>query len=360
MNALLITTDAYGCNGGIALYNRDLVLALSLNQVTEKVTVIQRNIVSESFEVQENVEIRKRGARGKFHFTVEVLSCLFARVDCVVCGHVNLLPLAYLFSTLRRVPLVLIVYGIDVWRAPDSSLLRLLVKRVTRVWTISEITKKKMQEWSGLSDTVYTLLPNAIHLERYAPGDKPEWLLQKYDLHGKTIIMTLGRLSSSERYKGVDEVLEVMSDLIQSNNGVMFLVVGDGDDKPRLEKKAELLGVGNNVIFTGFVKEDEKQDYFRLADAFVMPGRGEGFGFVFMEAMASGLPVVASSKDGSQEAVRNGALGLIVDPDNRQLLISAIIEVIKMPKKVPAGLEFFAFESFQKRVGEAIEKCILK
>jgi glycosyltransferase involved in cell wall biosynthesis len=85
-------------------------------------------------------------------------------------------------------------------------------------------------------------------------------------------------------------------------------------DRRCLQEKARSLGVHGRVVFAGYVPESEKADHYRLADAYVMPGRGEGFGIVYLEALACGVPVVASEVDGSREAVREGALGILVDP----------------------------------------------
>ena len=74
------------------------------------------------------------------------------------------------------------------------------------------------------------------------------------------------------------------------------------------------------VTFTSVVPEAEKADHYRLADAFVMPGRGEGFGIVYLEAMACGIPVLGSRLDAGREALRQGELGILVDPDDRDAL----------------------------------------
>jgi glycosyltransferase involved in cell wall biosynthesis len=87
-----------------------------------------------------------------------------------------------------------------------------------------------------------------------------------------------------------------------------------------------------------------------------MPGRGEGFGFVFLEAMACGIPVIASKVDGSREAVLDGKLGIIVDPDNPNEIEEAILKALEYPKgKIPEGLEYFYFHNFKTRLNSVID-----
>ena len=133
-----------------------------------------------------------------------------------------------------------------------------------------------------------------------------------------------------------------------------YLIVGDGDDRPRLEAKAHALGLAGRVTFAGQIPDSEKPDHYRLADAFVMAGRGEGFGFVFLEAMACGTPVVASRIDGSREAVRNGELGLLADPDDPASLASAIRQALSQPRRIPDGLDYFAYPRFRARLADIV------
>ena len=134
----------------------------------------------------------------------------------------------------------------------------------------------------------------------------------------------------------------------------VLLFVGDGSDRDRLQQKAAQAGMRDRVIFTGRVSDDDKADLFRMADAYVMPSRGEGFGFVVLEAMACGVPVVVSSLDGTREAVLNGELGAVVDPDNPDALRAAILSALAAPHKVPEGLSYFAFPKFEARLGDAL------
>jgi glycosyltransferase involved in cell wall biosynthesis len=140
---------------------------------------------------------------------------------------------------------------------------------------------------------------------------------------------------------------------------VAYIIVGDGSDRPRLEKKARALGVHDRVVFAGLISEAEKADHYRLADTYVMPGWGEGFGIVYLEAMACGIPVVASKVDGSREAVRHGALGIMVDPNDREDIRAGIIEALRRPTGViPQGLDYFSCINFKRRLHRIIENVV--
>ena len=358
MRVLIISTDAYGGNGGIALYIRDLCEALaSMSEVLE-VVVVPRNSGSVCVEVPDGIRFVSEASGGKLSFLRSVFSLRHEPFDFVICGHINLLPVAALFCLPRRIPLVMMAFGIDVWRRPKSWFRRRLVESVDAVWAGSEITRDRMQDWSNLSIEKYGVLLNAIHLERYGMALPRQDLLERYGLEGGKVLLTLCRLSAAERYKGIDEVLDLMPALCSHYPYIVYLIAGDGDDQPRLEEKVRKLGLTDHVVFTGFVEEEDKADFYRLADVFLMPGRGEGFGFVFLEAMACGIPVVASRLDGSFEAVRGGELGRAVDPDDMQALQSAILEALKEDRHIPKGLDYFAFPEFKKRLLTALFQVI--
>ena len=125
-------------------------------------------------------------------------------------------------------------------------------------------------------------------------------------------MLTVGRMDPSERCKGHDRILDVLPVLHASNPHIRYLIVGQGEDQVRLAERAAVLGLAERVTFAGFV--DNLADCFAACDLYVMPSTQEGFGIVFLEALASGCPVVAGGIDGSIEAVYWGELGYLCDP----------------------------------------------
>ena len=352
MRFLAIVPEAFGGFGGIAVYNRDFLTALAELKLCEKMTVLPRLIRQERGALPRPIELIENAANSRVRYTFELLRLLSKRerYDVVLCGHINLLPLAVIANRLLGAKLVLLIYGIDAWSPTGRRISDRLVGCADLVVSISQITKQRFVSWSSVPDKQVHLLPNAIHMNDYGIGEKPGYLEQRYGLSGKRVLMTLARLQQSEQQKGVDEMLELLPSLLTEEKNISYLIAGDGDDRARLEYKASALGLNNHVVFAGRVPEAEKADYYRLADVFLMPGRQEGFGFVFLEAMASGTPVVASSLDGSREAVLHGKLGELADPDDREALKAAIRRALCRPRQIPEGLTYFSYENFRERL----------
>ncbi|MBE2262347.1 MAG: glycosyltransferase family 4 protein [Burkholderiaceae bacterium] len=357
MRVLLLVTDAYGGHGGIAYYNRCLTEALAeIPEVTE-IVVVPRAIRFAPAGMPSKVRFVAHAAGRKWKFIRAVASLAARHFDLLICGHINLLPLAVPLAKLKRVPAVLQVHGIDVWEQPAASL-AFWARQVDAVWSVSGVTRDRMNSWAKLPASTYTIIPNTIHLDRYGLAPKRSELVARYQLAGRKVIMTLARLAGDERYKGIDEILEVLGALLIHDPTLIYLIVGDGDDEARLRAKAALLGVADNVVFVGFVEEAEKADYLRLADVFALPGRGEGFGIVFLEALACGVPAVGSQLDGSREALRGGELGELADPRDPASIKACILRTLARPKGVPPGLAYFGWPNFQARLARAVSSLV--
>jgi phosphatidyl-myo-inositol dimannoside synthase len=355
-----LLTDAFGGVGGIQLYNRDLLTALCEHPCCEEVVAVPRKMKYSRGAIPEKLTYRTDGLDGTLNYCRALLRAMATgRFDLLVCCHLNLFPLAWLVALFCRVPLLLVLFGKEAWHPRGTIFTRLLLRRVTFLTAISRLTDRRFRSWARVRCRETVLLPNAICLEQYGPGPKEPALLRRFGLEGKRVLMTFGRLESRDRQKGFDEVLQLMPRLLRDYPNLVYLIAGAGPDRVRLERETAKLGLTHQVVFTGMVPEGEKAEYYRLADVYVMPSRKEGFGFVFLEAMACGIPVIASLADGSREAVRDGLLGALVDPGNPDELFKAIGTALKQPRGViPPGLEFFSREEFIGRVHELADRVM--
>lgn len=361
MRILVLTPDAFGRLGGMAKFNRDLITALCAHPDCTEVVAIPRVMPNPPGPLPAKLTYVTVGLNGKLRYIAAALNVIRSnsRFDLIFCSLINLLPVAFLLRPLVRAPIVAVIHGVDAWKPTSRRVTNYLVGEIDAFIAVSELTKQRFLGWAKLDSDKAFIVPPAIDLEAFRPGPKDAVLLDRYGLTGKTVLMTLGRLASDERYKGFDEILELLPTLSTEIPNVAYLIVGDGSDRPRLEKKARALGVHDRVVFAGVISEAEKADHYRLADAYVMPGWAEGFGIVYLEAMACGIPVVASKVDGSREAVRHGALGIMVDPNDREDIRAGIIEALRRPTGViPQGLNYFSCINFKRRLHRIIENVV--
>jgi glycosyltransferase involved in cell wall biosynthesis len=355
MRILALVSDAFGGHGGIAKFNRDLLSALCGADGVEKVVAVPRLVPEPPGRLPEKLEFVTEGVGGKIRFARAVLkqARATAKPQLILCGHINLLPVAFLARFFCGAPVALVIHGIDAWLPTPSRLVNRLAGKVDAVIAVSHFTQKNFLTWAEPKHAQKFILPNCVDLAQFTPGPKNPALLERYGLSGKTVLLTVARLSSAERYKGVDEMLEVLPELVRQVPEIVYLIAGDGTDRVRLEEKAASLGLRGRAIFAGKVANAELVDHFRLADAFVMPGRGEGFGIVYLEALACGVPVLASEVDASGEVVAGCTQAVAVDPDLPDELLAGIRQVLSLPRGVVTDwVRQFSTERFNRRCQE--------
>ena len=178
-------------------------------------------------------------------------------------------------------------------------------------------------------------------------------------------ILTVTRISRHTRRKNVDGVLRALAQ-IGDRFPWTYTVVGDGDDRPRLEALAEELGLGDRVTFTGSVSFDQLLAAYRNADLFVLASRAtdkdvEGFGIVYMEASAGGAPVICSREGGATDAVREGVNGLLIDRSTPESIAEGISRFVDQresfnPDSVRAVAEEFRWPRIAARAREVLRQ----
>jgi len=358
LRMLVLVTDGFGGVGGIAKFNRDFLQALDCSGLVERVLVLPRLIaepINESV-IPEAVVYDREAAGGKLAFIRRVAAQFFRadHINVVVCGHINLLSTAWLAARSRGAGLALIIHGIEAWQPPHSPMTRRLARNADALISVSRFTAHRFSNWSGVPKDDITIMPNCVDLDRFQPQQRDMALVKRYGLQSGRVIMTMGRLDPRERYKGFDEVINVMPQLLERFSNLKYLIVGDGPDRARLEAKAAGLDLAANVVFTGYVPESEKVAHYNLADVYVMPSTGEGFGIVLIEAAACGVPVVGSKADGSREALLNERLGRLVDPKKHEELIQAIAAVLESPptRQRIEAIDLLSVQNFRARVAD--------
>ena len=356
----MLLSDAFGGFGGISRFNRDFLCAMNLCPWVERVYALPRIIPERIDElVPEFVIYRRSSARGRLAFIYQTLreTRRHERADIVICGHLHLLPMAWLAARLQGARLVLIIHGIEAWGPSNHPIANLLASRVDAFLSVSRYSAERFVRWANVAKEQGFILPNCVDLDRFRPGDRDPALVARYGLQSSRVVLTVGRLVAQEQYKGFDEIIEVMPRLLQQMPDLRYLIVGDGSDRARLEAKVKALGLSAQVIFAGRIPEAEKVAHYNLADVFVLASRGEGFGIALIEAAACGIPTVGSTVDGSREALLDGQLGQLVDPSNPDELLQAIVAVMRAPSQRARNnlIERLGVREFQARVSQWIQ-----
>ena len=160
------------------------------------------------------------------------------------------------------------------------------------------------------------------------------------------MLLTVGRMDARERYKGHDRVIAALSTLVAKGHDVAYVVIGEGNDVARLKRLAAEAGVEDRVIFLGAVFSQKFVDAYRMADLFVMPSTGEGFGIAFLEAMACGTPALGLATTGAKDALADGELGAAVEDTE---LADALGDLLQAPRRDPHELEVAIRGRFGRR-----------
>jgi phosphatidyl-myo-inositol dimannoside synthase len=247
----------------------------------------------------------------------------------VVLSHFNLLLAAWLIKRINpSTKIILIAHGIEVWNNLNFRQTKML-HCCDRIISVSSFTKNKIMELHHLSEAKCEVLNNCIDpfLARPEVKARNENLVKRYAIKKDDIVLlTLTRLSLKDRYKGYSFVLKALSEIVKTKNNIKYILAGSYElsEKKYVENLIEKYNLKENVVITGFIADEELPDHFSLSDIYVMPSIKEGFGIVFVEAMYYGVPVIAANADGSTDALLQGKLGLLTNPESETEIILAL------------------------------------
>lgn len=290
----------------------------------------------------------------------------------VVAAHPHLGPVARLAAAAAGCRYAVWAHGYEVW-GPVRRRVRTGLRGADTVWAVSEFTASQLHDRELAASQRITVLPHALPAE-LAPALAAGSQAADADSRRATVasprVLSVARLTRTNAYKGVDTLLHAWPAVREQVGDAHLVVVGDGDDRARLEALAERLDVAASVEFTGQVSDGELAATYAQAQVFALPGRartgvaarGEGFGLVYLEAAAAGLPVVAGHAGGAVEAVRDGETGLLVDPDDPQAVARAVADLLDDPDRAAAMgkagrrwiADAFSYERFRARIDQEV------
>jgi glycosyltransferase involved in cell wall biosynthesis len=319
--------------GGIQHYSACCIRALRMLFPRARLRVFSKNdmVGGEDLHVFGHL----KGWRKTAAFTAFGLGwALLERPDFILTTHPHfmkaLAPLTHL-----GIPCLTSAHGIEVWGRLQGSLGTAL-RQATGLLPVSDFTRRVIHQEAGIPLRKMPVVPNTFREEAFAPGPRPPALLKRYGLQeGQPVILTVGRLSAAERYKGHDQVLRALPRVLQELPELHYLIGGIGDDECRLRALVSELGLQRHVTFTGFIPTQELAEHFRLCDLYVMPSTGEGFGIVYLEALACGRACLVGSEDASPEAVDGGRLGWVVSPQDIPAIADAVLRFFSRRHEKP-------------------------
>ncbi|MDJ0532543.1 MAG: glycosyltransferase family 4 protein [Xenococcaceae cyanobacterium MO_207.B15] len=295
--------------------------------------------------------------RTPFFATQLIANGIWQKPDLVITTHLNFTVAAYWLKRLMGIPYVTIAHGVEAWNITNPKKQKAL-QYADKILAVSNYTRERLLTEQDLDPSKVSLLPNTFDSSRFTIKSKPNYLLKRYRLHEQQkTILTVARLSKTEQYKGYDKIIYALLKIKQIIPNVHYILVGKGDDTPRIKQLIEKFNLEQNITLTGFIPDTELCDHYNLCDVFAMPSKGEGFGIVYLEAMACGKPVLAGNQDGAIDALCNGQLGALVDPDDSDEIAKTIIQIIQgqypnplicQPEALRSKvIEIFGFESFK-------------
>lgn len=351
MKVLLLTPELFATEGGIPrilrLYLKALCELAEPEGEVRLVVLNDRTLDSTDLRAFASDKLLDWEACGhkKLNFVRAALQ-QSRGVDVILCGHVAQLPVAWLCQ--RRYPqarYMLIAHGIEVWR-PFTFLERLALRKADQLWCVSDFTRRELLKHSGLPDSSAVVVANGLDptFQVGSGAATPS---------SGAVILVVSRLSNADRYKGVDHLIEAMPVIRGAVPDAVLRIVGRGDDLPRLQALAAQHGLtGGEIQFAGYLADSELEYEFSRCRIFALPSEREGFGLVYIEAMAHGKPCVGADAGGTPEVITRET-GLLCRYGDISGLAKACAEALTTKwdsARIQARAEVFSYSNFRDRL----------
>ncbi len=270
----------------------------------------------------------------KLRFAASLAASQVVRgTDWVLFSHLGLAQVQNALPSPLGRPYAVFLHGIEAWNPLPPSDLRALAQATVRISNSPYTATRVMAAHPSIGPVLpcpLALLPAA------AVGPAADAGL---DI-GPHAVLVVGRMSASERYKGHDQLIDIWPRVVALVPDAQLVIAGSGDDAARLKEMAAASTAASHIVFTGFISDAELEALYTRAALFALPSRGEGFGLVYLEAMAHGLPCIGSIHDAATDVIVDGETGRLVSQDDSAAMTDAVAALL-------------ADEALRGRMGEA-------
>jgi phosphatidyl-myo-inositol dimannoside synthase len=265
--------------------------------------------------------------RAKGRFTVTALRAARRKAKLVLAAHPNLGPVVQAMRIAApRMKSIICTHGIDVWERLGGLRQRAL-RHANLVLAPSKDTAEHVASEQGVARERIRVLPWALDPQFEALLASGSKAAPPRDFPAGRVILTVGRWLATERYKGMDTLITALPRLLTRWPELQLVLVGTGDDRAWLEDLTERNGVHRHVTFLAGLSYSELAACYAACEIFALPSRGEGFGLVYLEAMACGKPVIGGAHGGAPEIIEDGVTGYLV-PHGDAVHLATCIETL--------------------------------
>jgi glycosyltransferase involved in cell wall biosynthesis len=257
---------------------------------------------------------------------------------------------------------VVMSHGIEVWQ-PLPMFRRRALARASAVLGPSTDTTERLVTVQGLAKQKVHKLAWPVSPAFLRLADAPHRLITPAAFPAAPVVLTVGRWVAAERYKGLDDLIRAIAQIRAEFTNVNLVAVGSGDDLPRLRKVAADSEVEDRVHFLENLSREELAACYSRADIFALPSSGEGFGLVFLEAMAFSKPVIAAASAGAMDVVEDDVNGLMVPAGDSERLAGALRRLLcdaslreRLGRQGAATVrQKYRFDLFQRELAAILE-----
>lgn len=300
--------------------------------------------------------------RRKLRFVIQAMRLAKRKPQVILAAHPNLAPTAIAMKAIARNARTIVgAHGIEVWR-PLPSIRRTSFRCADLILAPSAYTLEKSAQGQRIPSSRVRKIPWPLDTEFLALSEFPANLPAAMNIPRGDVVLSVGRWSSAERYKGADLLIRAVAQLSENLPELQLILAGSGDDIARLRKEAQHFRVSARVHFFPAISRKELAALYSRADVFALPSTGEGFGLVFLEAMAFGKAIIGANAGGIPDLVQHEREGLLVSPTVeavssalRRLLSDPVLrKEMGMRSRERVRTEF-SFARFQAQLSNAID-----